>query len=100
MEEKGIEVDLEHSEKHSMFYYKGIPIENHKTFINSETYHIAVKMDKLLQERYNPYRRNWTENTPFSFHLPLLILYFSLFMPPSITHAAWRFIIFATGLAC
>lgn len=30
MEEKGIEVDLEHSEKHSMFYYKGIPIENHK----------------------------------------------------------------------
>ena len=26
----------------------------------------------------------WTENTPFSFHLPLLILYFSLFMPPSI----------------
>lgn len=46
MEEKGIEVDLEHSEKHSMFYYKGIPIENHKTFINSETYHIAVKMDK------------------------------------------------------
>ena len=36
----------------------------------------------------------------FSFHLPLLILYFSLFMPPSITHAAWRFIIFATGLAC
>lgn len=54
MEEKGIEVDLEHSEKHSMFYYKGIPIENHKTFINSETYHIAVKMDKLLQELLQP----------------------------------------------
>ena len=50
MEEKGIEVDFEHSEKHSMFYYKGIPIENHKTFINSETYRIAVKMDKLLQK--------------------------------------------------
>ena len=54
MEEKGIEVDLEHSEKHSMFYYKGIPIENHKTFINSETYRIAVKMDKLLQELLQP----------------------------------------------
>ena len=54
MEEKGIEVDFEHSEKHSMFYYKGIPIENHKTFINSETYHIAVKMDKLLQELLQP----------------------------------------------
>lgn len=65
MEEKGIEVDFEHSEKHSMFYYKGIPIENHKTFINSETYRIAVKMDKLLQNCYNPYRRNWTENAPF-----------------------------------
>lgn len=54
MEEKGIEVDLEHSEKHSMFYYKGIPIENHKTFINSETYRIAVKMDKLLQKLLQP----------------------------------------------
>ena len=37
-----------------MFYYKGIPIENHKTFINSETYHIAVKMDKLIQELLQP----------------------------------------------
>ena len=54
MEEKGIEVDFEHSEKHSMFYYKGIPIENHKTFINSETYRIAVKMDKLLQKLLQP----------------------------------------------
>ena len=37
-----------------MFYYKGIPIENHKTFINSETYRIAVKMDKLLQKLLQP----------------------------------------------
>lgn len=54
MEEQGIEVDLEHSEKHSVFYYKGIPIENHKTFINSETYRVAVKMDKLLRKLLQP----------------------------------------------
>lgn len=54
MEEQGIAVDCEHSEKHSVFYYKGIPIENHKTFINSETYRIAVQMDKLLQGLLQP----------------------------------------------
>ena len=30
MRGRGIEVDFSHSQKHSMFYYKGIPIENHK----------------------------------------------------------------------
>lgn len=54
MEEQGIAVDYEHSEKHSVFYYKGIPIENHKTFINSETYRVAVKMDKLLKDLLQP----------------------------------------------
>lgn len=54
MEEQGIAVDFEHSEKHSVFYYKGIPVENHKTFINVETYPIAVKMDKLLRELLQP----------------------------------------------
>lgn len=54
MEEKGIAVDMEHSEKHSVFYYKGIPVENHKTFINVETYRVAVKMDRLLRELLQP----------------------------------------------
>lgn len=54
MEEQGIEVDSSHSKKHSVFYYKGIPIENHKTFINAETYRIAVKMDALLKELLQP----------------------------------------------
>lgn len=54
MEEQGIAVDFEHSEKHSVFYYKGIPIENHKTFVNSETYRVAVKMDKLLKDLLQP----------------------------------------------
>ena len=35
MKEQGIEVDM-HSPKHSNFYYKGIPIENHKNFLNVE----------------------------------------------------------------
>lgn len=54
MEEKGIAVDFEHSEKHSVFYYKGIPIENHKTFVNSEMYRVAVKTDRLLKELLAP----------------------------------------------
>ena len=54
MEEQGIEVDCDHSEKHSVFYYKGIPIENHKTFLNAETYRIAVTMDALLKELLQP----------------------------------------------
>lgn len=54
MEEQGIKVDREHSKKHSLFYYKGIPIENHKTFLNSETYRVAVKMDALLRTLMQP----------------------------------------------
>lgn len=54
MEEQGIEVDFTHGKKHSVFRYKGIPIENHKTFINSETYRVAVKMDALLRKILNP----------------------------------------------
>lgn len=48
MEEKGIEVDFEYFEKYSMFYYKGILIENYKIFINLEIYCIVVKMDKFF----------------------------------------------------
>lgn len=33
IEQQGIEVDR-HSYKHSNFYYKGIPVENHKQFVN------------------------------------------------------------------
>ena len=54
MEGQGIEVDFSHSKKHSVFYYKGVPIENHKTFINSETYLIAVKTDALLEGLLQP----------------------------------------------
>ncbi len=33
MQQQGIEVDT-HSYKHSNFYFKGIPVENHKLFVN------------------------------------------------------------------
>lgn len=53
MQDKGIQVDM-HSPKHSNFYYKGIPIENHKTFLNVETYPIAVQVNALLKKVLEP----------------------------------------------
>ena len=78
-----------------MFYYKGIPIENHKTFINSETYRIAVKMDKLLQKLLQPVSAE-LDGKCYHFNpiFPPLNTVFLAFMPPSIMHAAWHFIIF------
>ena len=53
MREQGIEVDI-HSPKHSNFYYKGITIENHKTFLNVETYLVAVQVNALLYKVLEP----------------------------------------------
>lgn len=50
---QGIEVDY-HSGKHSNFYYKGIPVENHKMFLNRETLPVAALMDDLLYQLMNP----------------------------------------------
>lgn len=54
MAKQGVEVDGEHSSKHSNFYYKGIPVENHKMFLNKETLPIARPMDDLLHSILNP----------------------------------------------
>ena len=54
MAKQGIEVDAEHSSKHSNFYYKGIPVENHKMFLNRETLPIARPMDDLLHSILKP----------------------------------------------
>ena len=54
MQQKGIDVDTEHSPKHSNFYYKGIPIENHKTFLNVESFQVAVQIDRILREKMDP----------------------------------------------
>ena len=53
MVQQGIEVEM-HSYKHSNFYYKGIPIENHKFFLNVELYPVAVQVDALLQQCLQP----------------------------------------------
>ncbi len=53
MEDMGTEVE-HHSHKHSNFYYKGIPIENHKAFLNVDTVNIAKPMNELLMEIMNP----------------------------------------------
>ena len=53
MEEQGIEVDM-HSPKHSNFYYKGIPIENHKTFLDVQRYKIAGQADAWLRKVLEP----------------------------------------------
>lgn len=43
IEEQGIEVD-QHRDKHSCFYFKGIPVENHKHFLNVEQFSIDRKI--------------------------------------------------------
>ena len=53
MQQQGIEVEL-HSAKHSNFYYKGIPVENHKMFLNRDIYPIATPMDDLLHQLLKP----------------------------------------------
>lgn len=56
MQEQGVEVETDHTPKHSNFYYKGIPFENHKTFLNVETYKVAAQVDRILQENMKPER--------------------------------------------
>lgn len=53
MMKQGIEVDM-HSPKHSNFFYKRIPIENHKTFLNVERFPIAVQVESILKKVINP----------------------------------------------
>ena len=53
MKEQGIEVDM-HSLKHSNFYYKGIPIENHRTFLDVEQFKIAKQVEGILNKYMNP----------------------------------------------
>lgn len=54
MQRLGIIVDADHSPKHSNFHYKGIPIENHKTFLNVEQYELAVQVEAMLKKVMNP----------------------------------------------
>ena len=53
MEQQGIEVDF-HNYKHSNFYYKGIPIENHKSFLDVKDIKEAVLANEILQRELEP----------------------------------------------
>lgn len=53
IEQQGIAVDVEYY-KHSTFYYKGIPIENHKSFLNVDEGPIFVHTDKVLHQYMAP----------------------------------------------
>lgn len=53
MLEQGIEVDF-HSYKHSNFYYKGVPIENHKCFLNVKPVKEALLLNDILMRELNP----------------------------------------------
>ena len=54
MIQQGLEIDFKKTPKHSSFYYKGIPIENHKTFLNVHSYAIAKHVEELLKKHMNP----------------------------------------------
>ena len=54
MKEQGIKVDVEHSEKHSNFYYKGIPFENHRTLLDVEWYAVAPRIERILHSIMRP----------------------------------------------
>lgn len=51
MEERGVEIDRKHSEKHNTFSYNGILIENHKTLLNVSTTPESRALDVWLMER-------------------------------------------------
>ena len=53
MMQQGIEVE-QHSYKHSNFYYKGIPVENHKFFLDVEHYPVAIQVNELLKQCFQP----------------------------------------------
>ena len=53
MKDQGIDVEM-HTYKHSNFYYQGIPIENHKFFVNVMGYQLAAQVDKWLMRDLRP----------------------------------------------
>ena len=54
IKQQGMDVDIETSPKHSFFYYKGIPVENHKTLLNVHTLRIAKQVEEILKEHMHP----------------------------------------------
>lgn len=53
IEAQGIEVDYEHP-KHSHFRYMGIPVENHKHFLDIERCPLSAQIEDLLHRHLSP----------------------------------------------
>ena len=53
MKKQGIHVDTAH-QKHSNFKFNGIPIENHRSFVNTYTTSIGASINSLLLEVMQP----------------------------------------------
>jgi len=54
MEESGESVDRKHSKKHSIFHFKGIPVENHKNFLDVTQLRSASEVEKFLTPLLSP----------------------------------------------
>ncbi len=54
MRQQDIAVDTRATHKHSEFFYKGIPVENHKTFVDVERGRTAMTVERILHERMHP----------------------------------------------
>lgn len=53
IQNQGIVVDF-HSYKHSNFYYKGVPVENHKCFLDVKEFKEAILANKILVKEFKP----------------------------------------------
>ena len=78
MRRQGAEVEM-HSYKHSNFFYKGIPIENHKCFLNVKHYRYGVQADDFLKRNLNP-QEVLLKGCQNSIHIPSLA-FNSVFVP-------------------
>lgn len=69
MRDKGINVDMEHGDKHSIFMYSGIPVENHHTFINPSS-KSARKVQEVLEHNLKPVEINLLGNPEYRISIP------------------------------
>lgn len=59
----GMKVALDHGPKHSEIRYKGMPIENHRNFLNAEIAPISDKMNKYLFKHLKPVQETLPHGT-------------------------------------
>lgn len=53
MREQGKEVEF-HSYKHSNFFFKGVPVENHKCFLDVKEFKEAILANEILVKEFKP----------------------------------------------